>query len=393
MLKKDITFIYSDSAEKSFMLLLQDEAKKRGYKTTLTNDKFKKCEIGVYCQHVNFPEYSKFSIIMLHDITQQYGNWPDIWYREPWNKYDIGMLPSVQWLNNWNKCSQLYYARPKRGMYLVGWPKADGIANVNIKEYRKAFNKKYNLDVNKKTILYAPSWENDNKQDDFVRAVKDLNVNAIIKQWDANPKLFPEHVKNVNEMQKLHKNIDNVCVLPPSMNIFDAILASDILVSEESSTMGEAAMIGIPAISVSDWLIPDVTPSRFPKCNYDFVTKTKKKELKKCITNMLSDYEKYKNDTENYAKNNFLNIGQSCKIIMNIIDDFVNNDTIRYKKIDEQPLVKVPFFKNLKRKMLQLYNLMCYKWKVRNVVFRYIWNFLRLIKKFFVKIKNVITRR
>ena len=58
MLKKDITFIYSDSAEKSIYKPVAEEAEKRGYKVTLTDDKFAKSEIGVYCQHVNFPQFS-----------------------------------------------------------------------------------------------------------------------------------------------------------------------------------------------------------------------------------------------------------------------------------------------------------------------------------------------
>ena len=305
MLKKDITFIYMDSAEKSFMTLLADEAEKRGYSTIVTDNKFARCEIGVYCQHINFPQFSKFSIVMLHDIIQQYGNWPDLWFREPWNKYDIGILPSKQWVKNWNQCSQWKYARPRKGMFLVGWPKADRVANLDKKIYRAEFYKKYRLDLNKKTVLYAPAWENDNKQDDFVKATLGLNVNVIIKQWDADPNHFPQQVANVKRMEKMHKDIQGVTVLPPSMNIFDAILAADILVSEESSTMSEAALLGIPAVSVSNWLIPDTVPARFPECNYDFVTKTKREDLEACISDMLLNYPKYKQETEEYAKENF----------------------------------------------------------------------------------------
>lgn len=120
MLKKEITFIYSDTAEKNCYQPIAQEAEKRGYHVKFTDNKLEKCEIGFYCQHVNFPQYSKFSLIMLHDIIQQYSNWPDIWYNEPWDRYDIGILPSDQWVKNWNQCSQLYYARPRRGMYLMG---------------------------------------------------------------------------------------------------------------------------------------------------------------------------------------------------------------------------------------------------------------------------------
>ena len=119
MIKKDITFIYIDPAERAMMEPIAEEAKMRGYSVKLTSDKFAKCEIGVYCEHVNFPEYSKFSVIMLHDITQQYLNWPDIWFMEPWNKYDIGILPSNQWEENWNRSSQWFYANPRNGVKLI----------------------------------------------------------------------------------------------------------------------------------------------------------------------------------------------------------------------------------------------------------------------------------
>ena len=111
-LNKDITFIYMDNAEKAIYQPIAEEASRRGYQVKLTDDKFAKCEIGVYCQHINFPQFSKFSVIMLHDIIQQYGNWPDLWLREPWNKYDIGFLPSDIWANNWIQCSKYYYANP-----------------------------------------------------------------------------------------------------------------------------------------------------------------------------------------------------------------------------------------------------------------------------------------
>ena len=70
-LEKDITFIYMDSSEKAMYMPIYNEAKKRGYRVKLTTNMFEKCEIGFYCQHVNLPQFSKFSIIMLHDIIQQ----------------------------------------------------------------------------------------------------------------------------------------------------------------------------------------------------------------------------------------------------------------------------------------------------------------------------------
>lgn len=347
-LKKDITFIYMDSAEKSIYTPLAKEAENRGYKVKLTDNIFEKCEIGFYCQHINFPQYSKFSLIMLHDIIQQYGNWPDIWLREPWNKYDIGILPSDVWVNNWNQCSHLFYARPRVGMFKVGWPKADVVKEIQNGVYRDAFYKKYGLDTSRPTVLYAPAWENDHKQDDFVQAMKQLNVNILIKQWDAPRDKFPQVVAAIEEMRKLHENVKNVTILPPATNIFEAIAVADILVSEESSTMCEAVMMGIPAVSVSNWLIPDVTPSRFPQCDYDFVVKTMKEDLSTTIAEMLKNYDKYKKKAENYSRINFSNVGTSSSMIMDIIDDCVTGKPIRYEAIQPAPKKSGPFSKTMR---------------------------------------------
>lgn len=332
MLKKDITFIYTDSAEKSMYKPIAEEALKRGYKVTLSDNIFSRCEIGFYCQHVNFPQFSRFSFIMLHDIIQQYSNWPDIWFMEPWNKYDIGILPSNQWLENWKNSSHWFYARPRKGIFKVGWPKADAVVNSLNNSSSKLISE-YNIDINKKTVLYAPAWENDGKQDDFVKAMQKLDVNILIKQFPWNVNIFPEQVKNVNEMKQLHSSLENVTILPPETNIFNAIAISDVLVSEESSTMCEAVMMGIPAVSVSDWLIPDVKPSRFPKCDYDFVIMTKKDALTDCVKEIIENYAYYKNRAEEFSSQNFSNIGKSSKIIMDIVDDCVLNKPFRYDVI------------------------------------------------------------
>ena len=380
-LKKDITFIYSDSAEKVIYSKMMEVAKSRGYKVSLTNDKFAKCEIGVYCQHINFPQYSRFSVIMLHDIIQQYSNWPDIWLMEPWNKYDIGILPSNQWVDNWNKCSQNFYAVPRKAMLKVGWPKADSIIVENREENRRLFNERHGLRNDRKTVLYAPAWENDGKQNDFVEAMLKLDVNILIKQWDAPKEKFPQIVANIEEMRKLHENIPGVTILPPKTNIFDVIAVSDILVSEESSTMCEAAMMEIPAVSVSDWLIPDTTPSRFPQCDYDFVTLTKKNELSKCVQHMLSNYEIYKSAVEKFAKNNFANVGKASERVIDILDDVTEGRKIRYPVLNPRKKERVPLKKYVTYKRLCIKRQIYYVYVERNPVLLKIWRFMkRMIK-------------
>ena len=56
MVKKELTFIYLDAVQKQVYEMIAKEAEKRGYKTRITNDKFAKCEIGWYCEHINHPD-------------------------------------------------------------------------------------------------------------------------------------------------------------------------------------------------------------------------------------------------------------------------------------------------------------------------------------------------
>lgn len=345
-MKKEITFIYKDDVQKQVYEQIAVEAKKRGYRTKITDDRYAKCEIGWYCEHINFPQFSKFSVIMLHDITQQYGNWPDVWMREPWNKYDVGFLPSSVWVDNWNQCSQYYYANPKRGMYLTGWPKADRISEYLDESKKKAYAESVGIDISKPTILYAPAWENDNKQDEFVQSMKELDVNILVKQapW---PDSYQEQLRNIAEMYKLHKDDPRVIIMDPKTSILDAIMISDVLVSEESSTMCESVMMGKPAVSVCDWMIPEGDDRRPPADDYDFVVKTVKAELTSCVKDIVDNYDKYQSEAQKYSDEHFANIGNCIPMMLDIIDDVARGRESRVKALKPRKRQMVPFKKKL----------------------------------------------
>lgn len=379
MLKKKITFIYSDAVEKQVYEMIAAKARKRGYKTRITDDKFARCEIGWYCQHINFPQFSKFSIIMLHDITQQYGNWPDIWLREPWNKYDIGFLPSKIWVNNWKQCSKYYYANPRKGMYLTGWPKADRLTEFLDNKKKEDYKKAVGIDPSKPTILYAPAWENDNKQDEFVKAMMPLDVNILVKQppW---PDTYQQQIKNIAQMRELHKDNPRVIQLDPKTSILDAIMISDILVSEESSTMCECVMMGKPAISVCNWLIPDVTPSRYPADDYDYVIKTKKENLTNCVQEVLDNYKKYANEAQKYSDAHFANIGHCISMMLDVLDSYVNNTNCPIKRLCPSKRSRVPF-KKLKFHIFECFKReVYYNYKQRNKIVSVTWDILKKAK-------------
>ncbi|RLA07968.1 MAG: hypothetical protein DRQ51_04330 [Gammaproteobacteria bacterium] len=331
-LKQKITFFYTDGIEKQTTQPIADEALKRGYSVKFTDNILEKAEIGIYCQHNCFPENSKFSVIMFHDLGQGHNRWPDIWHAEPWHKFNIGILSGKEWVKRWQNCSSYFYARPKIGVFELGWPKADDLFQKDFKKNTDDLKNSLNL-LHPVTILYAPSWENDNKQDEFVQSLKNLPVNLLLKQapWS---KHYPEILKNIETMDKLHRNYkDNVFVADRNVSIMQYLKVADILVSDESSVLIEGLLLDIPAVAVTDWRIPDCSPPRLPSIPFDFVIKTAKKELNKTILNILSDIDKFKKQLETKKNNHFSLLGNSANSIMDLIDNCVAGDFKNIKSI------------------------------------------------------------
>lgn len=286
-LKREITFFYTDKGEYFNLLPIMKCAAQRGYRVSSTDDLNAEAEIGVYCQHFGKPENSKFSVILLHDMAQGHNRWPNIWEKERWNQYDIGIVPGLSWRDRWERCAFQYYVNPRCGAYMLGYPKSNEIFSEELEnrvnELKKIMDMKYD-----RTVLYAPSWENDEKEDDFVRALASLPVNLLIKQA-AWPKGYEFIVKNIEDMREAHEGkYDNVYFLEPEENIMAALKMCDLIVSDESSVMMEGLMFGKPSIAVRDWLIPDTFPSRFACIPFENVYKCKKVELRESVEQFLA---------------------------------------------------------------------------------------------------------
>lgn len=314
-IKKKITFFYTDKGEYYNLKPIADEANKRGYQIKFTENIKESAEIGVYCQHICYPENSKFSIILLHDMAQGHNRWPNIWEIEHWDKFDIGIVPGKFWANLWTDCAFLPYVNPRCGVFEFGYPKGDLINSNLLKEssnlLRNHLKLKYNI-----SILYAPSWENNEKEDDFVRALASLPVNLLIKQahW---PKSYQPIIDNISQMRKLHEgNYENVYYIEPEESIMTALELCDLVVSDESSVMTEALLFNKPSIAITDWLIPDTTPSRFASVPMDYVIKIKKVELREYVEKFLTHSAEYETILTR-GKSFFSNQGLCCK---NIID-------------------------------------------------------------------------
>ena len=67
-----------------------------------------------------------------------------------------------------------------------------------------------------------------------------------------------------------------------------ALAMCDLVVSDESSVMAEGLMFGKMSIAVTDWLIPDTTPSRFAEVPMDYVIKCQKATLRYHVEQFLA---------------------------------------------------------------------------------------------------------
>ena len=337
-INKSIAFVATDDGERLIHQAIMTEAEKRGYKVRLTDNIFTKDEIVFYCQHECFPKgNSKLSIVALHDLGQMHGDlWPNPWIKENWNKFDVGFLPNKNWVNMWKTSSSFYGARPRIGCYYGGWPKADVLNSL---DFLKKTAIDLGLDPLKKTILYAPSWEYYNKQLEFVHAMQKLDVNMLIKQYPCSEVAYPDMYRNIKEVNEKCQGMKNLYIMDSRVNIFEAIALSDVLVSDESSTLIEAILMGIPSVAVMDWLIPDVEPPRPPQVPFDFVIKTVKKDLSDCVFDILNNYEKYSAGLTEYVNENFPNVGHAAKDIMDIIDSVIDGTDLYIEK-------KLPVSKN-----------------------------------------------
>ena len=113
-----MTFFYTDNCERQAIAPVAAEAERRGFEVKFSNNSKERAQIGVYSEHACTPN-ADFSVIMLHDLAQRHDIWPSFWRYEPWNAFDIGVVPGKSWTDRWQTQADFATARPKLG--LLNW--------------------------------------------------------------------------------------------------------------------------------------------------------------------------------------------------------------------------------------------------------------------------------
>jgi hypothetical protein len=264
----------TDWIEEQSLQQILSTLKARGVDVHIDRSRSVRSKVGLFLGHhvKNRPHLAECPIVMLHDLGQAHNVWPGFWDKEPWGDYAYGILPYRAWEEMYENYPNTKN-KPKHGVVTLGWPKAD-------KLFSKLSQSTRQQSIFKGTrlrVLYAPSWEFDNQQDKFLRALVDLPVDIFIKQqhWEGMG-----HLERVEAMAKMHRNKwPNVTLLDPKTKIFDALEMVDCIVSDESSTMVEGFMVGCVPIAVMDWKVPDTNPPRHPSVPFPFVNKITMAEM------------------------------------------------------------------------------------------------------------------
>ncbi len=139
----------------------------------------------------------------------------------------------------------------KNGL-LGGYPRMDELFNQKID--KKNMCVKYNLDINKPIILFAPSWGG--------KYSKNCGINNIKYFKNIDNLIVVPHPADYKIAKKFHAIIPN-----KEENINQFIHLADIVISEVSSVIAEACLLDKPVIQM-------ILPS-FPGC---FPEKDKRKE-------------------------------------------------------------------------------------------------------------------
>jgi CDP-glycerol glycerophosphotransferase (TagB/SpsB family) len=157
---------------------------------------------------------------------------------------DIYLTEGMQ---KYNTIAALYPAEINK-LFQVGFSKFDAIVNSKDK-YKSSIFQKYNLDKEKKTILYAPTFfpsSIEKMADNFPEIFSECNIIVKAHYLTFERSQYKKQVVKFNQW----KQYGNVVVLPlEEYSIVPFLAVADVMISDESSAMFEFAALNKPVIS------------------------------------------------------------------------------------------------------------------------------------------------
>lgn len=212
----------------------------------------------------------------------------------------------------------------------IGCPRNDiFFDNKKQKKIRESVFKKYNIDFNKKIILYAPTFRSDKDFDyetfNFSKLLNNLNKKN--ENYVLMIKLHP----NVDKSIRTSENIINVSKYP---DVDELLLVSDIVISDYSSVFFDFLFMHKPVYLYAPDYDEYVKERGF---NFDYkklpfsISYNSNELINKILVN---DYKNYADKLDKFLKDvNIIDDGHASQKVANLIDEILKKGDKRYEKI------------------------------------------------------------
>jgi hypothetical protein len=348
-LNRSITFYVKNEVNRQAVAHLAEVAEHEGYDVTMTDDRTRRAEIGIYPSPIRVPYVNaELSIAMFHGMDSSFvdGYWP----RFDWSRFDIGLLPGTAAAENWRRCSTWPHANPKIGVFKVGWPKADPVVDDSFDTEVSAYKHRYGIgDGN--TILYAPVAESRGKIHEFVEHAGEVGDVLLIKHGPMDGGYALPDDTSLADLYEQYRDREDIYILNENDSIYYGLALADILVSEQTSVITDAAVTDTVPVSVLNWpQRGDPLPE--PKTELpNFAVRTRTWELESTVNDVYANYDRYLSRVHELRPHYYYALGNSAKLIINLIDKLLEGDLLPVEPVTprDSPQHKYAFQKSLIR--------------------------------------------
>lgn len=181
----------------------------------------------------------------------------DVWHGVPYKGFDAESLSFLHdyhqiWVSS-KKMKEMYaqkFGFNKEKVYPIGYARVERLLSLNNPDSKKKIRDKYHLE-DKKTILIAPTWQQDDKGRSIVPFGLDLSqfIGTIAKAHSDSQIIFRAHL-NVKDASEATNVTPNVKIMPYAEYPVgeDFLAVSDVLISDWSSIVFDFLVLDRPVI-------------------------------------------------------------------------------------------------------------------------------------------------
>ena len=299
-------------------------AKGRGHKTIFCSNPSTEADVGFYCDDSSAPGNQALTVVSINGLDQDHVVRPDyhrFFQKEGWGNFDLGILPGPRWMGGWIRARQMPGVSPRFGVHEVGWPKSDPLFALGDPAKLRLLSR------HERRVLYAPQTEQDGKQTQVLNALRNLGTRLNIKHWETYDDIsnFPwllnesyfRNLTNENDSAAIEKSW--VKVMDPRSNFIDALKCTDLLITDQSSTLYEAMLCGIPSITVLGWKHACGNCTG-PQPSPDICVASTVTDLGDAVEMIFQDYSSWVRLAMHKRARNFVNLGAAAAATLDLVE-------------------------------------------------------------------------